>query len=89
MWETPYSPTSSDFPCTLGRPDGINEDKQKSMLYIANHNLNVDVSIAGLSLLIPNTVVLNVTNGLNGTGSLGLMTNSCIGKISTRGHVLF
>jgi hypothetical protein len=77
MWETPYSPTNADFPCTLGRPEGISDEKKKSMLYMANHNLNVQVSIAGLDLLIPNTVELNVTNALNGTGSLGLMSNKC------------
>ncbi|KAF2002662.1 PLC-like phosphodiesterase [Amniculicola lignicola CBS 123094] len=77
MWETPYSPTNLDFPCTLGRPEGLADDKLRNMLYMANHNLNVDVSIAGASLLIPNTVAINVTNGLNGTGSLGLMANQC------------
>lgn len=77
IWETPYSPTNFDFPCTLGRPEGISDEKRDGMMYIANHNLNVEVSIAGASLLIPNTVELNVTNGLNGTGSLGLMSNQC------------
>lgn len=80
IWETPFSPTDADFPCTLGRPDGIKEEKQREMLYMANHNLNVEVSIADISLLIPNTVQMNVTNGLNGSGSLGLMANQCTGK---------
>ncbi|ORY10891.1 PLC-like phosphodiesterase [Clohesyomyces aquaticus] len=78
IWETPYSPTDIQFPCTIGRPEGLNQNKSQSMMYMANHNLNVEVSIAGSSLLIPNNVALNVTNGLNGTGSLGLMTNTCI-----------
>ncbi|KAF2184361.1 PLC-like phosphodiesterase [Zopfia rhizophila CBS 207.26] len=77
MWETPYSPTDVNFPCTVGRPEGLSQNKSRSMLYMANHNLNVEVSIAGTSLLIPNTVDLNVTNGLNGTGSLGLMAERC------------
>lgn len=77
MWETPFSPTNVNFPCTVGRPEGLSTDKYQNMMYMANHNLNVEVSIAGTSLLIPNTVELNVTNGLNGTGSLGLMANSC------------
>ncbi|KAF2736363.1 PLC-like phosphodiesterase [Polyplosphaeria fusca] len=77
IWETPYSPTDSDFPCTLDRPQGLSENKMKSMMYMANHNLNVEVSIAGLSLLIPNTVELEQTNGLNGTGSLGLQVEKC------------
>jgi hypothetical protein len=80
MWETPYSPTDINFPCTIGRPDGLSQNKSRSMMYMANHNLNVEVSIAGSSLLIPNTVTLNMTNGLNGTGSLGLMANRCTCK---------
>jgi hypothetical protein len=80
MWETPFSPTDFSFPCTLGRPDGISEEKMREMLYMANHNLNVEVSIAGASLLIPNTVELNVTNGVNGSGSLGEMANQCTGE---------
>jgi hypothetical protein len=79
IWETPYSPTNINFPCTLGRPEGISDKKRDGMMYIANHNLNVEVSIAGTSLLIPNTVELNVTNGLNGSGSLGLMSDQCTG----------
>ena len=83
MWETPYSPTDASFPCTLGRPEGLTEDQQKNLLYMANHNLNVEVSIAGATLLIPNTLELNVTNGLNGSGSLGAMTNTCISRSLT------
>lgn len=82
MWETPFSPTDADFPCTLGRPEGLSENQQKSLLYMANHNLNVKVSIAGATLLIPNTIELNVTNGVNGSGSLGSMTNTCISESS-------
>lgn len=80
IWETPYSPTDINFPCTLGRPDGLKMQKQKEMMYIANHNLNLEIAIAGLSMLIPNTVELNVTNGVNGTGSLGQMAKQCTGK---------
>ncbi|KAF2204745.1 PLC-like phosphodiesterase [Delitschia confertaspora ATCC 74209] len=77
MWETPYSPTDINFPCTVSRPEGLSRNKSESMLYMANHNLNVKIDIAGMNLLVPNTVDLNVTNGLNGTGSLGLMANQC------------
>ncbi|KAF2872531.1 PLC-like phosphodiesterase [Massariosphaeria phaeospora] len=77
VWETPFSPTGNAFPCTIGRPDGIGDKKARELLYMANHNLNVEISIAGMNLLIPNTVVLNVTNGVNGTGSLGEMTERC------------
>jgi hypothetical protein len=47
---------------------------------MANHNLNVEISIAGLNMLIPNTIELNKTNGVNGSGSLGAMAQQCTGK---------
>ena len=55
-------------------------------MYLANHNSNTEISLAGTSILVPNTVLINQTNGLNGTGSLGLMANNCAGKVdpSTR-----
>ncbi|KAF2809636.1 PLC-like phosphodiesterase [Mytilinidion resinicola] len=78
MWETPYSPTDPAFPCTVQRPENLSENNTNSWLYMANHNLNVAVSIAGSSsLLIPNSVAMNVTNGLTGEGSLGNMTREC------------
>jgi len=77
MWETPYSPTDANFPCTIGRPDNLGDDKARSLLYMANHNLNVEIAIAGLSLLVPNVAATNTTNGLEGEGSLGLMANRC------------
>ncbi|KAF2491025.1 PLC-like phosphodiesterase [Lophium mytilinum] len=78
MWETPYSPTDPTFPCTVGRPEGLSENNTNNWLYMANHNLNVAVSIAGSSsILIPNSVALNVTNGVTGAGSLGNMTREC------------
>ena len=51
-------------------------------MYLANHNLNTEISLAGTSILVPNTVMINQTNGLNGTGSLGLMANICAGKVN-------
>ncbi|KAF9738783.1 hypothetical protein PMIN06_010514 [Paraphaeosphaeria minitans] len=77
IWETPFSPTSEDFTCEIQRPDGLSENKSREMMYMANHNLNVQVSIAGLNLLIPNTAGLNITNGINGSSSLGEMTENC------------
>ena len=55
-------------------------------MYLANHNLNTEINLAGTSILVPTTALINQTNGLNGTGSLGLMANDCAGKIdpSTR-----
>ncbi|KAI2478993.1 hypothetical protein Ptr902_09204 [Pyrenophora tritici-repentis] len=78
MWETPFSPTDVQFPCTLGRPEGMSENKMREIMYMANHNLNAQIAFAGLNLLVPNVAQINQTNGLNGTGSLGLMTNTCI-----------
>ena len=80
MWETPYSPTNISFPCDVQRPLNLSRNSSLDWLYIANHNLNTEVSIGSFSLLIPNIVDLNVTNGLNGTGSLGLMSNECTGQ---------
>jgi hypothetical protein len=77
MWETPYSPTDAKFPCTIGRPDNLGDDKARTLMYMANHNLNVEIAIAGLSLLVPNVAATNMTNGVEGEGSLGLMANQC------------
>ncbi|KAH9876308.1 hypothetical protein J1614_004187 [Plenodomus biglobosus] len=77
VWETPFSPTSAEFPCNLGRPEGLAEDQMRNMMYMANHNLNAEISFAGMSLLVPNVAEINQTNGLSGNGSLGLMANTC------------
>ncbi|KUL90794.1 hypothetical protein ZTR_00321 [Talaromyces verruculosus] len=77
MWETPFSPTDSDFPCTTQRPPNLSEESAKSILYMANHNLNVEISFSGFDILIPNTAVLNETNGVSGYRSLGLMAENC------------
>ena len=60
-------------------------------MYMANHNLNTEITLLGDSILVPTTPLINETNGLNGTGSLGLMANNCAGKLSMRcrrGHGL-
>ena len=82
MWETPFSPTDPDFPCTLGRPEGMAEEKMRDIMYMANHNLNAEISFAGLNLLVPNVAQINQTNGLEGEGSLGAMTNTCTSAYS-------
>lgn len=51
-------------------------------MYMANHNLNTQIDLAGTELLVPTTVLMNETNAVNGTGSLGLMANNCAGEIS-------
>ncbi|PYH98329.1 tat pathway signal sequence [Aspergillus ellipticus CBS 707.79] len=77
IWETPFSPTDANFPCTEQRPPNLSQQDAEDRMYMANHNLNLDVSVASISLLIPNTAALNQTNGVSGYGSLGLMARNC------------
>ncbi|ROV98585.1 hypothetical protein VSDG_04333 [Cytospora chrysosperma] len=77
MWETPFDPTDQAFPCTIQRPDGLTVDQGKGMLYLANHNLNAEVSILGTSILVPDVSNLNLTNNVTGYGSLGMAANNC------------
>ena len=79
MWETPFSPTNRSFPCTQQRPPGLSQQDAEGRMYLANHNLNTEINLAGTSLLVPTTALINQTNALNGTGSLGLMANDCTG----------
>jgi hypothetical protein len=81
IWETPFSPTNPEFPCTIGRPEGISDEQAKSMMYIANHNLNAEIAIGSMSLLVPNTAQINQTNAVSGDGSLGLMATQCAGTL--------
>ena len=81
MWETPFSPTNRSFPCTEQRPPGLSQQDAENRMYLANHNLNTEITLAGNSLLVPTTTLLNETNAVNGTGSLGLMANNCAGKL--------
>ena len=81
MWETPFSPTNRSFPCTQQRPPGLGRSDGEKRMYMANHNLNIEISLAGTSLLIPNVALTNETNAVEGFGSLGLMANDCTGEI--------
>lgn len=80
MWETPFSPTNRSFPCTQERPPDLSREDAEQRMYMANHNLNTEISFGGTSILVPTTALLNETNAVNGTGSLGLMANDCTGK---------
>ena len=82
MWETPFSPTNRSFPCTQQRPPGLSVQDVEQRMYMANHNLNTEISLAGTSLLVPTTTLLNETNAASGFGSLGLMANNCAGNLS-------
>ncbi|KAG9785242.1 PLC-like phosphodiesterase, partial [Aureobasidium melanogenum] len=66
MWETPFSPTDRDFPCTAQRPPDRSRDQRLDRMYMANHNLNLQVSLAGISLLVPFFTLLNETNAVTG-----------------------
>ncbi|CAG8073593.1 unnamed protein product [Penicillium olsonii] len=79
MWETPFSPTDVNFPCTQQRPPGLSKKDAKNRMYMANHNLNLQLNFGSLNLLIPNTASLNVTNSneTNSNGTLGSMAQKC------------
>jgi hypothetical protein len=80
LWETPFSPTDASFPCTAQRPPGMTQNQTLDRMYMANHNLNVDVQILGASILIPDVAQVNTTNAISGYGSLGAATTNCTGK---------
>lgn len=79
VWETPYSPTDVAFPCVEQRPPNLSRNDSLNRMYLANHNLNVDVSLLGVSLLVPNTATINMTNAVSGNSSLGAMADECVG----------
>lgn len=80
MWETPFSPTDVNFPCTEQRPPNLSAKDAKSRMYMANHNLNLELNLGSFSMLIPNTATISQTNAVNGNGSLGWMANNCTRK---------
>lgn len=80
MWESPFSPTDAAFPCTAERPPSSYSGAlpRTNRMYMANHNLNVDVTIASFSLLVPAYTLLNETNAsTNTTGALQRMALNC------------
>ncbi|KAI5857114.1 PLC-like phosphodiesterase [Tricharina praecox] len=77
MWETPFSQTNQDFPCNVDRPPDQNATEAARKMYMANHNLNVEFTAFGTVALVPNTIAINQTNGVDGYGSLGLQSENC------------
>ena len=77
MWETPFDPVDQRFPCTVQRPPDLKPEDAKKRLYLMNHNLNVEVTLLGSSILVPAVSQLNVTNNATGFGSLGMAANNC------------
>lgn len=80
MWETPFDPTDTSFPCTVERPPDLADADAENRLFMINHNLNLELSILGTSMLVPARADLNVTNASNGTGSLGLSGQNCVAQ---------
>ncbi|KAL9631789.1 MAG: hypothetical protein Q9164_005701 [Protoblastenia rupestris] len=83
IWETPFSPTNRTFPCTQQRPPDLDRGAAEQRMYMANHNLNTEISFGGTSLLVPTTALINETNAVEGYGSLGLMASDCTGELSS------
>ncbi|KAF2866944.1 PLC-like phosphodiesterase [Massariosphaeria phaeospora] len=78
LWETPFSPTDAAFPCTQQRPPDQTEAVSLSRMYMANHNLNVDVPFReGKGLLMPALALLHQVNAVSGDGSLGHAVHGC------------
>lgn len=89
IWETPYSPTNQNFPCTQQRPPGLSrQHAEENYMYLANHNLDTAVDIGAITggssmapLLIPNYAELNITNGeYDQFGELEATRLNCTGK---------
>ena len=53
-------------------------------MYMADHYLNTAISLAGTSLLVPTTTLVNETNAIEGFGCLGLMASNCTGEMPLR-----
>lgn len=79
MWETPFSPTDTSFPCTQQRPDGLNQASARNdYMYMANHNLNVAIALGGSQVLIPNFSDLATVNANSSDEvSLSSMADRC------------
>ncbi|KKA29816.1 hypothetical protein TD95_000450 [Thielaviopsis punctulata] len=77
MWETPFDPEDRSFPCTVNRPPNLSDADAKDRLYLVNHNLNVEYSLFGASILVPAVTLLNQTNNNEGNGSLGMTAANC------------
>ncbi|EFX02467.1 hypothetical protein CMQ_5828 [Grosmannia clavigera kw1407] len=78
MWETPFDPLiNSGIPCSTQRPPNLSDEQASNMLYLLNHNINIEVSLAGQSVLIPAVSIANQTNAATGRNSLGETAEKC------------
>jgi hypothetical protein len=80
MWETPFDPTDRNFPCDIQRPPNLQESDAKTHMYIANHNLNTNITLLGNTIQVPTVPLLNETNAVEGFGSLGLAAETCAAR---------
>ena len=80
LWETPFDPTDTSFPCTVQRPPGLSNVQAEGRLYMANHNLNSELTVMNETILIPDIAELNATNAVQGHGSSGLAASKCAGE---------
>lgn len=87
IWETPFSPTNRSFPCTEQRPPGLSPEDAERRMYLANHNLNTELTLAGITILVVTVSLLNETNNDTGPGSLGAMADDCTGMNLCIGRV--
>ena len=69
VWETAFDVTDTTFDCNVNRTKG----DPSTQMYLINHFL--DQLILGQPA--PDPEAANVTNGVNGTGSLGLQVQTC------------
>ncbi|KAI9764076.1 MAG: hypothetical protein M1840_008880 [Geoglossum simile] len=79
LWETPFSPTNRSFPCNTDRPSKLDSDTALNTMYITNHNLNTGLRLQKpkVEFLLPHILLLPITNGMNGYGSLGKSVAIC------------
>jgi hypothetical protein len=77
VWETPFDPMDTSFPCTVQRPPELSAEAARDRMYIMNHNLNVEFNVLGVELLVPAVSLINTTNGFEGDGSVGMAANNC------------
>ncbi|OAA50710.1 PLC-like phosphodiesterase, TIM beta/alpha-barrel domain protein [Cordyceps fumosorosea ARSEF 2679] len=77
VWETPFDPTDTAFPCTVQRPPDLKPEDARDRMYLMNHNLNAEFNVFDIQLLVPAVSLLNQTNAAEGPGSLGMAANNC------------
>ncbi|GAA5892735.1 uncharacterized protein JCM6883_007456 [Sporobolomyces salmoneus] len=62
IWETPFDETDDSFPCTVDRVTGSAEGK----MYLMNHFLDVNTTLFGQTIPVPDTARLLETHASSG-----------------------